>query len=92
MCFKTEEISKVFDEIAGYVIFQRKDILDDFLSLTFSEMKTRMDGRRTPFTRRQFLSPSFIDDDTMLPRAPTKEEYMAWAKGDERKRYQVERA
>ena len=91
MCLNTEEICKVLDEIVGYLIFQRKDILDDFLSLSFSEMKARMDERRTPFTRRQFFCPAFIDDDTMLPRAPTKEEYMEWGIGDGRKKYQEER-
>ena len=73
MCLNIEEISKVFDETVNYLIFQRKDILDDFLSLSSS----RMDARRTPFTQRQFFCPSFIDDDAMLPRAPTAEEYMA---------------
>ena len=52
LCLNTEEISKVFDEIMGYLIFQRQDILDDFLSLSFSEMKAGMNERRTPFTRR----------------------------------------
>ena len=81
----------MFDEIVGYLIFQRKDILDDFLSLSFSEMRARMDKRRTPFTRRQVFCPAYIDEDTMLPRAPTKEEYMEWARGDGRKDYQAER-
>ena len=91
LCLNTEEISKMFDEIMGYLIFQRKDMLDDFLSLSFSEMKSRMDERRTPFTRRQFFCPAYIAEDTMLPRAPTKEEYLEWATGDGRRAYQAER-
>ena len=42
LCLNTEEISKVFDEIVGCLVFQRKDILDDFLSLSFLETKARM--------------------------------------------------
>ena len=73
MCLITEEISKVFDETVGYLMFQRKDILDDFLSLSFSGMRARLDERRTPVTRRQFFCPAYVAEDTMLPRAPTKE-------------------
>ena len=91
LCLNTEEIFKVFDEIMGYLIFQRKDILDDFLSLSLSEMKVRMGERRTPFTRRQFFCPAFIAEDTSLPRAPRKEEYFDWATGDGRVAYQKER-
>ena len=69
LCLNTEEIFKVFEEMMGYLIFQRKDILDDFLSLSLSEMKVRMGERRTPFTRRQFFCPAFIAEDASLPRA-----------------------
>ena len=31
ICLNTEEIGKTFDELFGYIIFQRREILDDYL-------------------------------------------------------------
>ena len=88
ICLNTEEIRRTFDELLGYVIFQRRDILDEFLSLSFTQMQAKMDDYHTPFSRRQFFCPAIIDLETKLPRALTKEEYMTWATGGEREQYQ----
>ena len=87
ICLNTEEIGRTFDELS-YVIFQRRGILDEFLSLSFTQMQAKMDDYNTPFSRRHFLCPAIIDLETKLPRAPTKEEYMMWATGGEREQYQ----
>ena len=43
ICINTEEIGKTYDEMLGYIIFQRRDILDDYLSLSFTEMQAKID-------------------------------------------------
>ena len=91
ICLNTEEIGKTFDELFGYVIFQRCEILDDYLSLSFTEMQAKADECFTPFAKRQYFCPTIIDTVTKLPRAPTKDEYMAWANGEGRKNYQAVR-
>ena len=73
ICINTEEIGRTFDEMLGYIIFQRREILDDYLSLSFAEIKARIDEYYTPFAKRQFFCPAYLDPDTKLPRAPTKE-------------------
>ena len=73
VCVNTEEIGKTFDEVLGYIIFQRREILDDYLSLSFTEMQAKADEYYTPFAKRQFFCPASIDPITKLPRAPTKE-------------------
>ena len=78
ICINTEEIGKTFDEMLGYIMFQRRDLLDDYLSLSFTEMREKVENYFTPFAKRQFFCPAKLDPDTKLPRPPTKEEYIAW--------------
>ena len=52
-------------------------------------MQEKMDDRKTPFTRRQFFCPTFVDEESRLPRLPTKDEYFQWIHGAGRKRCQV---
>ena len=59
ICINTEEIG---------------EILDDYLSLSFTEKKAKVDEYHTPVAKRQFFCPANFDPDTKLPRAPTKEE------------------
>ena len=91
LCLNTEEIGRTLDELFGYVIFQRRELLDDYLSLSFPEMQAKADDYFTPFARRQFFCSTIIDTVTKLPRAPTKDEYMRWASGDGRRSYQATR-
>ena len=91
ICINTEEIGRTFDEMLGYIIFQRREILDDDLSLSFTEKKAKVDEYYTPFAKRQFFCPANIDPDTKLPRAPTKEEYLSWAREGGREQYQEAR-
>ena len=72
LCLNTEEVAKVFDEIFAYLIFQRRDLLDDYVALSFKEMKEKMDDSRTPFTSRQFLCPILIDEESRLPGSQTR--------------------
>ena len=66
----------VLDETFADLIFQRKDLLDDYVALSFKEMralsfeemKDEMDDSRTPFTSRQFFCPTAIDAESKLPR------------------------
>ena len=88
ICINTEEIGRTFDEMLGYIIFQRREILDDYLSLSFTEIKAKVDEYYTPFAKRQFFCPACLDPDTKLPRAPTKEEYLYWASEGGRQQYQ----
>ena len=81
ICLNAEEIGKTFDELFGYVIFQRREILDDYLSLSFTEMQAKADEHFTPFAKRQYFCPTIIDTVTKLPRAPAKEECVEWASG-----------
>ena len=73
----------MLDEVFAYLIFQRKRLLDDFVALSFAEMKAKMRDHRAPFVRRQFFCPAFIDEDTKLPRAPAEEECHEWATGQQ---------
>ena len=43
ICINAEEIGRTFDEMLGYIIFQRREILDDYLSLNFTEINARID-------------------------------------------------
>ena len=88
ICVNTEEIGKTYDEMLGYIIFQRRDLLDDYLSLSFTEMQQKVENYMTPFAKRQFFCPALVDQDTKLPRAPTKEEYITWARDGGRAEYQ----
>ena len=88
ICINTEEIGKTYDEMLGYIIFQRRDLLDDYLSLSFTEMRQKVDECMTPFAKRQFFCPALFDQDTKLPRPPTKEEYITWARDGGRAEYQ----
>ena len=81
ICLNTEEIGEAFDEMFAFIIFQRREILDDYPSLSFNEMQAKADEHFTPFAKRQFFCPTIIDPVTRLPRAPTKDEYMTWASG-----------
>ena len=51
----TEELGKTYDEMLGYIIFQRRDLLDDYLSLSFTEMQQKVNEYMTPFAKRQIL-------------------------------------
>ena len=88
ICINTEEIGKTYDEMLGYIIFQRRDLLDDYLSLSFTEMQQKVNEYMTPFAKRQFFCPAFFDQDTKLPRPPAKEEYITWARDGGRAEYQ----
>ena len=88
ICINTEEIGKTYDEMLGYIIFQRRDLLDDYLSLSFTEMQQKVENYMTPFAKRQFFCPALFDQDTKLPRPPTKEEYITWARDGGRAEYQ----
>ena len=88
ICINTEEIGKTYDEMLGYVILQRRDLLDDYLSLSFTEMQQKVENYLTPFAKRQFFCPALFDQDTKLPRPPTKEEYITWARDGGRAEYQ----
>ena len=88
ICINTEEIGKTYDEMLGYIIFQRRDLLDDYLSLSFTEMQQKVENDMTPFAKRQFFCPALFDQDTKLPRPPTKEEYITWARDGGRAEYQ----
>ena len=88
ICINTEEIGKTYDEMLGYIIFQRRDLLDDYLSLSFTEMQQKVENYMTPFAKRQFFCPALVDQDTKLPRPPTKEEYITWARDGGRAEYQ----
>ena len=88
ICINTEELGKTYDEMLGYIIFQRRDLLDDYLSLSFTEMQQKVNEFMTPFAKRQFFCPAFFDQDTKLPRPPTKEEYITWARDGGRADYQ----
>ena len=73
----------------GYIIFQRRDLLDDYLSLSFTEMRQKVDECMTSFAKRQqFFPPALFDQDTKLLRPPTKEEYITWACDGGRAEYQ----
>ena len=82
LCLNTEEVAKVFDEVLAYLIFRRKDLLDDYVALSFNEMKERKNAFHTPFVTKPFHCPVFLDDESKLPRIPTKEEYFAWLRGE----------
>ena len=43
-------------------------------------MQAKIDEYYTPFAKWQLFCPAYIDPDTKLPRAPTKAEYIAWAR------------
>ena len=88
ICINTEEIGKTYDEMLGCIIFQRRDLLDDYLSLSFTEMRQKVDECMTPFAKRQYFCPALFDQDTKLPRPPTKEEYITWARDGGRAEYQ----
>ena len=76
-CLNTEEIGRTFDELFGYVIFQRREILDDYLSLSFTEMQAKVDDYFTPFASSFAPRSSIMDTVTKLPRAPTKDEVIS---------------
>ena len=88
ICINTEEIGKTYDEMLGYIIFQRRDLLDDYLSLSFTDMQQKVENYMTPFAKRQFFCPALVDQDTKLPRAPTKEEHITWARDGGRAEYE----
>ena len=88
ICINTEEIGKTYDEMLGYIIFQRRDLLDDYLSLSFTEMRKKVENYFTPFAKRQFFCPALFDQETKLARPPTKEEYITWARDGGRAEYQ----
>ena len=67
LCLNTEEVAKVFDEVLAYLIFQRKDLLDDYVALSFDEMKERKGAFHTPFVTKPFHCPKFLDDESKLP-------------------------
>ena len=91
LCLNTEEVAKVFDEVLAYIIFQRKDLLDAYVALSFNEMKERRDTFHTPFVTEPFHCPAFLDEESQRPRIPTKDEYLAWLHGEGLKRYQAAR-
>ena len=62
LCLNIEEISKVCDEMLACFIFQRKDLLNDYVALSFKEMREKMDDHRMPFTSKQVSCPAFIDE------------------------------
>ena len=72
LCLNTEEVAKVFDEVLAYVIFQRKDLLDAYVALSFNEMKERRDTFRTPFVTQPFHFPAFLDEESQLLGSPQK--------------------
>ena len=82
------KIGKTYDEMLGYIIFQRRDLLDDYLSLSFTEMQQKVENYMTPFAKRQFFCPALFDQDMKLPRFPTKEEYITWARDGGTAKYQ----
>ena len=55
--------------------FQREDLLEDYLALSFNEMKERPEELKTPFAAKPFRCPAFLDTESKLPRVPTKDEY-----------------
>ena len=67
ICINTEEIGKTYDEMLGYIIFQRRDLLDDYLSLSFTETRQKVENYLTPFAKRQFFCPALFDQGTKLP-------------------------
>ena len=60
-------MAKVFDEVLAYLIFQRKDVVDDYVALSFKEMKERKDEFHTPFATKPFHCPAFLDEESKLP-------------------------
>ena len=72
ICINTEEIGKTYDEVLGYIIFQRRDLLDDYLALSFTEMQQKVDNYMTPFAKRQFFCPAVFDQDTKLDLQPKR--------------------
>ena len=51
-------------------------------------MEERKDEFRTPFVAKPVHCPAFLDNETRLPRVPTREEYFEWLRGDGLKVYQ----
>ena len=51
-------------------------------------MQQKVDEYMTPFAKRQFFCPALFEQDTKLPRPPTKEEYITWARDGGRAEYQ----
>ena len=84
VCLNVEEIGRVFDEVFAYLLFQQRGILEDYVTLSFTEMKAWMDDYRAPFGRRNFFCPVFVDEESKLPRVPSKDECLEWASGDGR--------
>ena len=74
-CLNTEEVARVFDEVLAYLIFQRKHLVDDYVALSFKEMKERKDEFRTPSAAKPFHCPAFLDEES-------KDEYFKWIRGE----------
>ena len=79
MCLNVEEMGCVLNEVFACLIFQGQELLDDYVALSFAEMKAKMEDYQTPLGRRQFFYPFFVQEGTRFPRPSTKEEYMDWA-------------
>ena len=60
ICINTEEIGKTYDEMLGYIILQRRELLDDYLSLSFTEMQAKIDEYHIPFAKRPFFAPQAL--------------------------------
>ena len=45
----------MLDEVFAYLTFQRKDLLDDCVSLSFNEMKDKMQMASFTFESRDFM-------------------------------------
>ena len=88
VCLNVEEIGKVSDEVFAYLILQGKDLLDDYIALSFKETREKMDDYVAPFTHRQFFCSAIIDENSNLPRAPATGEYFRWIHSDGRPEYQ----
>ena len=84
-------MAKVFHEVLAYLIFQRKDLLDDYVALSFNEMKERLEELKMPFVTKPFHCPAFLDEESKLPRIPTKDEDFEWIRGEGKRKYQTAR-
>ena len=63
ICLNTEEIERTFDELFGYVIFQRREILGDYLSPS---------ALRRCKPRRMTTSLHLPEDSSFAPRSSTR--------------------
>ena len=54
-------------------------------------MKESKDECHTPFATKPFHRPAFLDEESKIPRVPTKDEYFEWIRGECLKVYQKAR-